>query len=218
MDLSKYRHIVWDWNGTLLNDAWLCVEIVNRLLTERGKAPVTLEQYAEIFDFPVSDYYRKIGFDYESEPFEKLAIDFIEEYERRRAECRLQPGASEVLKALNDAGFAQSVLSAYNQIRLEEAVTAFGLRPFFSRLAGLDDHYAAGKAERGKDLLDLLDLPASSILLVGDTRHDYVVAGEMGIDCLLIPGGHCSKERLLSCDVPVLDSLSELAKRFTDTV
>ena len=31
-DLKKYRHIIWDFNGTLLNDSWLCVEILNDLL------------------------------------------------------------------------------------------------------------------------------------------------------------------------------------------
>ena len=43
--LQKYRHIIWDWNGTLLDDAWLCVEILNEILRRRNEQPVTHERY-----------------------------------------------------------------------------------------------------------------------------------------------------------------------------
>ncbi|MBN1868831.1 HAD family hydrolase [Candidatus Sumerlaeota bacterium] len=209
-DILDYRHVVWDWNGTLLDDAWLCVEIVNGLLHRRGKAPITLRQYGGFFDFPVADYYRKIGLDCEGEPYEKIATEFIVEYERRRGECGLQPRAERVLQAFADAGLTQSILSAYKQSRLEEVTTALGVRRFFSNLAGLDDHYAAGKAEIGKHLLRTLSLSPSDVVFVGDTRHDYEVASVMGVDCLLIPSGHNSRERLVSCGAPVLGSVAEL--------
>ena len=48
-----YRHFIWDWNGTLLNDAWLCVDIINSMLEERGIERVTAERYAQIFGFPL---------------------------------------------------------------------------------------------------------------------------------------------------------------------
>ncbi|MDH5646585.1 MAG: hypothetical protein OEZ01_11285, partial [Candidatus Heimdallarchaeota archaeon] len=32
---TRYEHIIWDWNGTLLDDAWLCVEIMNSMLAKR---------------------------------------------------------------------------------------------------------------------------------------------------------------------------------------
>ena len=35
MTSRKYSHILWDWNGTLLDDAWLCVEVMNSMLAER---------------------------------------------------------------------------------------------------------------------------------------------------------------------------------------
>ena len=31
----KYKHIVWDWNGTLLDDRWLCIEAINFVLKSR---------------------------------------------------------------------------------------------------------------------------------------------------------------------------------------
>ena len=66
----KYKHIIWDWNGTLIDDAWLCVEILNNILEKRGLNAITIDDYREHFTFPVRDYYVKLGFDFSVEPFE----------------------------------------------------------------------------------------------------------------------------------------------------
>ncbi|MFH0907812.1 MAG: HAD family hydrolase, partial [bacterium] len=191
----RYRHVIWDWNGTLLDDAWLCVEIMNGLLGPRGLAPLTMERYQEVFDFPVVEYYRRLGFDFQKESFEKLGTDFIVEYEKRRLECDLQPGAREALAAIERAGLTQSVLSAYRQDTLEELVDHFGLRRYFVALAGLEDHYAAGKTGNARKLIAGLPHAPREVLLIGDTVHDHEVARAIGANCVLVPCGHQSRAR-----------------------
>ena len=66
----KYKHIIWDWNGTLLNDTWLCVEGINKSLEKRSLQTITEEIYRKVFSFPVEDYYKRLGFDFKKEPFE----------------------------------------------------------------------------------------------------------------------------------------------------
>ena len=70
MESSKYTHVIWDWNGTLLDDNWLCVEVMNTLLSSRNLPLLTLERYRDIFDFPVKNYYEKLGFNFKKESFE----------------------------------------------------------------------------------------------------------------------------------------------------
>ena len=142
--MEKYQHIIWDWNGTLLNDAWLCVEILNNIARKYNKGPVTFEQYRSKFDFPVKDYYRRIGFDFTVESFETVANDYITEYNRRRFECNLNSDAANVLQTCSKADVTQSILSAYQQTRLEESVAHFKITGFFTKLFGLNDYYAAG--------------------------------------------------------------------------
>ena len=77
---TQYKHIIWDWNGTLLNDGWLFVDVMNSILTRRGMDTITLEKYREIFGFPVKDYYLKLGFNLKKEPFEKSGLEFIKGY------------------------------------------------------------------------------------------------------------------------------------------
>jgi len=47
-------------------------------------------------------------------------------------------------------------------------------------------------------------------LLIGDTVHDYEVAKALGVDCVLIPNGHQSREKLLLCNVPILDNITHV--------
>ena len=47
----RYKHIIWDWNGTLLDDRWLCVEGINQALVKRDLNPISENKYREILPF-----------------------------------------------------------------------------------------------------------------------------------------------------------------------
>ena len=76
----------------------------------------------------------------------------------------------------------------------------------------MDDYYAHGKVDAGKKLLKNLSASGQDILLIGDTTHDYEVACELGADCMLLPAGHQSKERLIATGAKVCDNFKEAAK------
>jgi len=209
-DLKTYSHIIWDWNGTLIDDTALCVEILNNSLRAYSLPEVTEDGYRADFDFPVRDYYERLGFDFSRYSFEQIAADWIAEYEARQFSCSLQPHAEEVLESLASHSFVQSILSAYHQGLLEKVVEHFKLTGFFEKIVGLTDYYAHGKSETGRKLLGDLHCPPSQALLIGDTTHDHAVAAELGIDCLLIGDGHQPRAKLETCDRPVLDSLAQI--------
>ncbi len=203
----KLRHVIWDWNGTLVDDAWLCVEIVNELLTRRGLAPTTPCKYSEVFGFPLRAYYQRVGFDLEREDFATTGGEFNILYGQRLRECRLREGAREVLTALGRNGIGQSLLSASNEEDLEEMVAHYGLRPHFVAVAGVDNGLGEGKIERGHRHLAALNCRADEILLVGDTLHDIEVAAALGVHCVLLPSGHQSRRRLEIGECIVVDEL-----------
>jgi phosphoglycolate phosphatase len=213
--MEKYKHIIWDWNGTLFDDAHLCVEILNESLAKREMPTITVQQYQKEFGFPVKDFYEKRGFDFSNESYDAVAKEYIEEYNKRRFECELREGALKVLRSCKDEGLSQSILSAYQQDMLQEAVEYFGIRGFFTKLFGLNDYYASCKVAHGRELIEELGLSPEKVLMIGDTIHDFEVAKEIGCDCVLIPSGHQFRDRLLSCGVDVMDSLAEVVKLFS---
>ncbi|MEI6820306.1 MAG: HAD hydrolase-like protein [Bacteroidota bacterium] len=209
---SKYSHFIFDWNGTLMDDLWLAVDVIDKMLVKRGLSGMTIEHYSEVFDFPVKDYYEKIGFDFQKESFELIGTEFIDGYNERQYECKLQVGANELLRNLSRLPIQLSVLSARIQHTLEENLDHYGIYNHFMHVAGLDDHYANGKLGAGIELLNKTSIPKGDTLMIGDTLHDAEVAKELGIDCVLVVSGHQSEKRLLSANVPVFDTLVELNK------
>ncbi|MDD3180678.1 MAG: HAD family hydrolase [Opitutaceae bacterium] len=210
MNRPHYRHIIWDWNGTILDDLDLCVDVMNGLLRRRGLPPMDMARYHALFDFPVRSYYERLGFDFSRDSFEDLSIEFISAYDARSRECRLHNSAGAVLAAIQAAGVTQSVLSAHRQETLRDTISHFGLASFFIRLTGLDNIYAHGKTELGRAWVAELGLPGEEVLMIGDTLHDLDVAQEMGVDCVLVAIGHHPEQKLRRRTDRVLSSLAAL--------
>ncbi len=206
----KYKHIIWDYNGTLLNDAYLCVEVMNEMLQSRNLELVTIKKYRDIFDFPVKNYYEKIGFDFEKESFETVGNDFIVNYGKRVHEAKIQMYAEDILRNINASRVPQSILSARMQLHLMRELQNSSIKKYFTNIIGLEDQYAEGKVEKGRKLIKKINLPRKNILLIGDTTHDFEVAKETGIDSVLVSNGHHSFRRLEKCDVPVFENLYDV--------
>ncbi len=204
----KFKHIIWDWNGTLWDDAELCTEINNLMLVRRNLPEITLETYQAKLCFPVADYYDQLGFDYVRDPYKELAKEYIAEYHVRRFECPLREGARELLDFFRGQKIPQAVLSAYEQTALQEAIHHYELAKYFDEVIGLNDIYAEGKVANG--LAYIKPLNPNTVLFIGDTIHDFEVAQAMGVHCVLVSGGHNSTQRLERCGVPVLDSLHDV--------
>ncbi|MFQ6604474.1 MAG: HAD family hydrolase [Fidelibacterota bacterium] len=208
----KVKHIIWDWNGTLLDDLWLSIEAINCVLRRYDLPEISREKYLEIFTFPVIDYYRQLGFDFDRHPFEQVGTEFIAEYTRRQLEPALHSDARSTLARFAwEGGLGQSLLTAATQEMAETLVDYHELGPWFDRVVGQDNHYAYGKEKAGAALLNELGLRHDEVMFIGDTVHDLDVARAMDVSCLLVSRGHTSHERLVATKAPVFYSLSQCA-------
>jgi phosphoglycolate phosphatase len=208
--LAEYRHAVWDWNGTLLDDTWLCCTSLNLLLAEDGRPRVDAERYRRIFEFPVIKVYQAIGFPPDEPSFRAMSVRFMAAYEARKHECGLHPGALDLLDGLSARGATHSVLSAYERTLLEATLRQYGLRDRFRKACGGADIHAGSKEARARRHLDDLGLAADDVLYVGDTAHDAEAARAMGVDCVLVAHGHQHRDRLEGLGVRVVDNFAEL--------
>lgn len=211
--IGEIKHIIWDWNGTLFDDVELCVENINWLLNKYNLPEISKEKYREIFTFPVIEYYRKAGFDLEKLDFKTIGKEWMDRYEQKKFEAKLAEGAEDIVKYLYHKGIEQSILSAYSEHMLIEVVKKFGLKKYFKNIVGLDNIYAESKINLGKKLIERLELNSNSILLIGDTVHDYEVSLELGCECILIASGHQAKSELEKCNCIVIDNLIKLKSK-----
>lgn len=206
------RHVVWDWNGTLLDDVEHAMVALNGLLDERGITRIDRAHYREHFGFPVRDFYVRLGFDFSSDVFETVSERFIANYRAAAREAVTHPGALETVVELQRLGVAQSVLSALEITLLSAMLQTYGLTPYLTHVRGLSDLHAASKVALGIELMRVLsqDLEPHQVLFVGDTLHDYETAAAMGCEVLLFSGGHQTPERLQRSGARLIHSLSEV--------
>jgi phosphoglycolate phosphatase len=211
--MSVFGHVeqvVWDWNGTLLDDLEHSVAVMNELLGREGLEPLSVERYRRLFDFPVRRYYERLGFDLSGGHWDRLAAEFIRGYDRGVRGCRLHPGAGELLHELGARGVRSSILTAARRASVEALLDHHGARALVGEVVGLDDHYASGKESIARAWQEQTAIDRRTTVLVGDTLHDAEVAAVLGIRCILVSVGHHGRSRLAESGHAVVGSFAEL--------
>ena len=207
---SPIRQVLWDWNGTLLDDLAYAIGVRNRTFPAFGLPRIgSVAEYHRQFTFPVRRYYERAGVT--DETFVAVAHAWMAEYVRGFDAVPLHVDAVETLARFAAAGVQQAVLSATRRDMLESQIARFPIRAYFTDVLGLSDIYARSKEAVGLDYLARCGVPAASTLMIGDTLHDAEVARAMGTGCVLVARGHQSRETLLTAGVSVMDTLVEAA-------
>lgn len=209
---NKYKAIIWDWNGTLLNDVEYSLRCINTLLMRRNMPQISMSVYKELFTFPVKLYYERIGFDFNLEPWEKVAMEFMREYWSGMHTVPVFEDAIAVLSHFKSLNIKQYIVSAMEHKKLNGMVEERGMFSYFKFILGISDHYANSKTHLAKQILDETGYRPKDVLWVGDTYHDYEVANAMGVDVVLLSCGHQSEKVLSKAGVDVFSALNHIIK------
>ena len=205
------RQILWDWNGTLLDDVAYGISVRNRTFPAFGLPTMpSIEEYHRQFTFPIRLYYERAGVT--DENFVAVAHAWMDEYVRGFPTVPLHEDALSVLEQFARDGLKQVVLSATKLDMLTGQIAQFGIQHHFATLLGLDDIYAGSKEDIGRQYLRSCGLAPGETCMIGDTLHDADVARAIGAHCVLVARGHQSRETLLTSGFPVVATLSEAAE------
>lgn len=202
--------IFWDWNGTLLNDSQICIDAMNRMRKKYQYKPIDRSIYEKTFDFPVENYYRNIGWDFQKHPFRDIGVEFMGYYENDIYKATIQKGAKNVIDKLRDQGKQQFLISAMENDLLHKLTAHYGVKSWFEQVQGIEDHYGNGKAHLFEKLIKEHNLNPENILMMGDTLHDAEIAADLGVDCILLYSRHQSIQRLKQSGFPVIESYEDL--------
>lgn len=203
--------VVWDFNGTLLDDVQACLDALNAILREHHLPVLTVEEYRARFRFPVPQFYQELGLKPSSAfEWEAIAESFHIRYLFSH-HLKLQPGAREAVASLTQAGIRQGVLSALEQDLLVFQLHQLHLAPAMAFIRGSDNYQGASKERAAQSLR--LEQP---VVLVGDTLHDAEVARAQGWHCILCSAGHQTPERLRQSGFPVIPTLADLPARLRE--
>ncbi|MFF2778333.1 HAD family hydrolase [Streptomyces sp. NPDC058052] len=204
------KHLVWDWNGTLLDDTGAVIGATNAAFAELGLEPITLERYRELYTVPVPRFYERLMGRLPTDA-EWTLMDgtFHRHYWERAEGCGLTSGAAELLAARQAAGATQSLLSLAPHAELLPLVRRYGISERFLRVDGRPDSSTDGKSGHMVRHLEALAVPSERIVVIGDAADDAIAAAHVGAKAVLYTGGSHSRASLERVGVPVVDSLEE---------
>ena len=129
------KTLIWDFNGTILDDLQLCLSIENEMLKKREmeKYPVTKQDYLNTFSFPVINYYYHIGYTFDTESYEEVSLEFNQEYDRRFDECSLMDDFITTVEKAIQLGYCNVILSASRHDKLVEQCKLLGIDQYLMK-------------------------------------------------------------------------------------
>jgi phosphoglycolate phosphatase-like HAD superfamily hydrolase len=204
-------HLVWDWNGTLLDDLSLVVESTNRAFAAVGGPSLDSDEHRRTFRRPVAEFYAEIlERAVDAEEFGRLDSIFHDAYRMGLTTTSL---AADAMQAIRSWPGTQSLLSMWFHSELVPAIETYGLTGVFTRVDGL-------RTEVGGDLkaghlarhLDELGVPGDRAVLIGDSLDDALAAESVGAAAVLYTGGFTHPARLRASGRPVADTLVEAVR------
>ena len=208
----KYKYVIFDFNGTIIDDVQLCLDLLNEMLVLEGLKTFDVEGYREIFTFPIIEYYKNAGFTFKNRSFKEMSEWFVKKYQPASFECNLFPHIEEFITSLKNRGYKVILLSASQIDNLLEQTDRFNITRLFDKVLGIDNIEAKSKLEIAKRYFEKENINMSECLFIGDSTHDYEVGHTLGGDVLLVTYGHQSRRVLSTCNVPLIDSVLDVEK------
>ncbi|GLZ34242.1 putative phosphatase [Lentzea sp. NBRC 105346] len=209
------KHVVWDWNGTILDDNHAVLAAVNNVCAGFGRAPITMEYWQEIFSRPLLQCYeRLLETKLTEQDWARIDKLYHDEYRQLLAICRLAKGVPDHLHAWRESGRTQSLLSMWFHDELVPLVTEYGLTELFDRIDGLRLATGGGsKAEHLGEHLEAQRVDPKHTVLIGDVVDDAEAARSVGARCVLVATGVMNRRALEATGMPVAGSIPEALER-----
>ena len=203
--------MVWDWNGTLLNDNHAVLAAVNEVCAGFGRADLTWAEWQAAYARPMRVSYEEIlGRALDDEEWARVDKLYHERYDALLHTCALANGVQDALRDCVDNGRTQSLLSMWFHSRLTPTIEQFGLTSYFTRVDGLADEVGGGsKADSLIRHLEAQQLDPAGVVLIGDVVDDADAARAAGTHSILVSTGAMSRSALESTGAPVTDSITE---------
>ena len=211
----RYNTILWDWNGTLIDDAVTSLNCVNDMLIEMNKPLITLEQYYTYVETPIIGFYRHILTEDELD-FVKISKSFHDCYNKRINETFLADKATKVLSKLKNNNAKQYIITATKEESARKLINDYGINEYFDGILGADNTLAESKVDRALKFFKNNNINPKSAVFIGDTLHDLETANALGIDCILVTYGHQGKNITENSGVPTANSLEEVLNIIMD--
>jgi phosphoglycolate phosphatase len=194
--MGKFKAVVFDLDGTLVDSAPDLANALNALLAEERRRPVALDDVkAMIGDGAAKLVERAFAATGEApdDGIDGLTARFLGHYEGHATDLtRPYPGVRETLDRLKADGLVLAVCSNKPEGPTREVLRDLDLDGYFAAVVGGDTIPGVRKPDPRmlQAVLDAVRVPPNAAAMVGDNANDVAVARALGVPVILRADGY----------------------------
>jgi phosphoglycolate phosphatase-like HAD superfamily hydrolase/ADP-ribose pyrophosphatase YjhB (NUDIX family) len=198
------RNIIFDWSGTLVDDLPAVLKASNFVLTQSGKAAMSLDQFRAAFELPFTKFYDR----YVPEvPMDKLEGWFHSEFRQSQDAVTELPHAREFLEFCRANNFRTFLLSSVHADHFKTQCRATGFDAYFEK--PYTDVW--DKRKKIHEILRENNLHPDETLFIGDMEHDIATAKHGGVHSCAVLTGYNTLDQLRTAQPDlIVEHLAEL--------
>jgi phosphoglycolate phosphatase len=208
----KYKAIVFDWDGTLMDSISKIVETMQSSATQLGLPIPNYDQAKDVIGISLLPALKQLFNIHD----EKMAMELFHTYKERfkdhaQISSPLFSGAIVLLEKLKQRGYILAVATGKGRQGLEHNWHHSNTKHFFSASRTADDAQSKPSPDMLWQILSELNLSADQVLMVGDTTYDMEMAQAINMDRIGVSFGVHSVDALQKhTPLAVIDTLDEL--------
>ena len=210
---DRYRLVVFDWDGTLLDSIGAIVACTQAVLDELDLPQVEASKIRGVIGLGLRETVEALNPGCDEETFWRVVSSYRRLWLSHYCHTPLLfDGVEEMLEALRGRGLLLAVATAKGRGGLDHDLERTGLGPFFGTSRTVDEAPSKPDPQMLFDILEELAVERRAAVMVGDTAHDLKMAANAGVDAVGVVSGTQPRE-VLEREKPAvcLESVRELS-------
>lgn len=213
--MLKYKHIIFDLDGTLSDSRKGIINAAIYAYTQMGIKNLPVKEFNEQIGIPLQQYLA-IANQFNKEQIELAVTHFRKYYAEKGAfENIVYPGIPELLQTLNKQGKKLYISTAKYEKYARVVADYFKFTPLLVDLAGADaGGYHATKTELTAKIIQNNNITElDKTVVIGDKHMDIEAGHNNGIDSIGVTYGFGTREELEnSKPIYIVESVRKLGK------
>jgi phosphoglycolate phosphatase len=194
----KYRLLVFDWDGTIIDSAATIVECIREASRELGLDVPERERASHVIGLGLHDAMRMAVPGLPAGRYPEFVASYRRHFLARKDSMRLFDGMRALLDQLSK-NYLLAIATGKSRRGLDRDLEMQNLGPYFAASRCADETNPKPHPAMLTEILEELGVEAENALMIGDTSHDLEMARAAGVDALAVTYGAHPEAGLRAC-------------------
>jgi phosphoglycolate phosphatase len=195
----RYRLLVFDWDGTIIDSAATIVECIREASRELGLEVPEAARASHVIGLGLHDAMRIAVPGLPAQRYPEFVASYRRHFLEREDSMQLFDGMRHLLMNLSRTHIL-AIATGKSRRGLDRALDACQLKRYFAASRCADETNPKPHPAMLLEIMEELHTESKNVLMTGDTSHDMEMARAAGVDALAVTYGAHSEEGLRACE------------------